>query len=212
MLCGRDEKNFFKKMAKYKMFSPPYGRGQSISVHIISVILTIIIFTIISNNIIVTENRRRRRRRSSGRKRRVGLRQVDGIAFGRRRSGTARARGQAALDAVEEKLVVVVFVAAVVGSPVVQVTGPGGHRRVVRRLLYFVDGRQDRFLAGFHQAAALPHEISAPEKFLGGGLCANGEKKKFRKNRAPKYRQVNNKNNIFIIKWMLSRRLDSNRS
>lgn len=138
---------------------------------------------IISNN----NMKENRRRRSSGRQRRIGLRQIDGVAFGRRRSGTARARGQAALDAVEEKLVVFAVVVAVAdavvvvsGHPIAKVAEPGGRRGhgVVRRLLYFVDGRQDRFLAGFHQAAALPHEVTAPEQFLGGGLCANEEKKK----------------------------------
>jgi len=178
MLCGKDERK--KKWQNTKFFSLPYGRRLSISIHI-SVTLIIITFTIISNNV-VTENHRRRR--SSGRQRRVGLRQIDGVTFGRRRSGTARASGQAALDAVEEKLVVVIIVVAVAaavvvvsGSPVVRVAEPGGHRRVVRRFLYFVDGWQDRFLAGFHQAAALPNEVTAPEQFLGGGLCANGGKK-----------------------------------
>lgn len=63
---------------------------------------------IISNKI-VTENRRRSRR---GRQRRVGLRQIDRVAFGRRRSGTTRARGQTAFDAVEEKFVVIVVAVA----------------------------------------------------------------------------------------------------
>jgi len=126
-----------------------------------------------NNNNITTETRNR----SSGGQRRVGLRQIDGIAFGRRLSGTG-ARGQTAFDAVEEKLVVVVVV------PVVQVAKSGGCRgHGVRGLLYFVDGRKHRLLAGFHQATTLPHEVTAPEKFLGGGLCAQEEKKNNRKNR-----------------------------
>jgi len=124
------------------------------------------------SNTIMTENRRRSGR---GRQRRVGLRQIDGITFGRRRSGAASARGQTAFDAVEEKLVVIVVVVVVVAGPVVRVSKSGGRggRGIVRWLLYFVDGRQDRFLASFHQATTLPHEVTAPEQFLGGGLCAN---------------------------------------
>lgn len=120
--------------------------------------------------------------RSTGRPRRAWLRQIDGIAFGRRSPGTGRAGGQAALNAVEEELVVVDVATVVVmqGSAVVvaaKSSGRGGHR--VRRFLDFVDCRQDRLLV-IDQATALPVEVTASEQFL-NGLCTGNRTKKRRK-------------------------------
>lgn len=119
MLCGKDVSKKKKWQNKYKIFFFLVAGKVSIC--------------------IINHDGMRPSRSSDDRQRRVGLRQIDGIAFGGRRSGTG-ARGQAALDAVEKKLVAVV-----------QVAKPGGRRgHGVRRFLDFVNGRQHGLLAGIH--------------------------------------------------------------
>lgn len=120
-----------------------------------------------------------RRSSSCDRQRRVGLRQVDGIALGRRSTRTG-AGGQAALDAVEEELVFVVVVVVIIASAVVVVPSEdlelrrGGHG--VGRFLDFVQGRQHRLLL-VDQTMALSHQVTASEQFL-GGLCKRNKQKK----------------------------------